>query len=150
MAERTQSLLDLLLRLRVDRTRCLIQKHNRRPLQNGPGNRHALQFATRELDAALSDLGLVTYSAVSLTPIFPSSNSGPLTVSESQNLLVDASSLASLVHFLIRGREFRISDVVHDGVVKENRSLWHDSNLGAKTANKSAAAHIKHTPTEPG
>jgi hypothetical protein len=47
--------LDLLLGLRIERRRRFVENQDRRRLEDGAGNRHALLFAARQFEAAFAD-----------------------------------------------------------------------------------------------
>ncbi|KAJ6440267.1 alcohol acetyltransferase [Purpureocillium lavendulum] len=98
-ADPSQRRLDLRLGLCVDGARRLVEHQHRR----------ALHLAARELDALLADLGGVA-------------------VGEGEDLVVDGGRATRLVHLLVRRREARVPQVLHDGGVEEQRILRHDAD----------------------
>ena len=59
LADQVERRLDLLLGVRIERRGRLVEDQDRRRLEDGAGDRHALLLAARELQPALADHGLV-------------------------------------------------------------------------------------------
>jgi hypothetical protein len=60
LTEGAKGFLDLLLRLRIDRTRSFIEQYNRRLLQDGPRNGNPLKLAAGKLYTTLANPRVVT------------------------------------------------------------------------------------------
>nr|GEU28155.1 hypothetical protein [Tanacetum cinerariifolium] len=93
--------LDRLLRFRVERRRGLVEDQDRRILEQGAGNRHALLFAARQFQSPLADHGVVT-------------------VGQALDEIVDRRRACDRHDVVMRGARFAVGDVVRDGVVEQH------------------------------
>ncbi len=86
-----------------------VKNQNRRILQQGPSDGHPLLFAARELEATLTDHGLIPFW-------------------RGADEIVDARSPSRLFHLLAAGPGATVGDVVEHGVVEQHRVLRHDAD----------------------
>src|SRR4051812_19469375 len=97
----------------VERRGRLVEDKDRRPLQNRARDGDALLFASRKLEAALADRGLVA-------------------VGEKADEAVDLRQARRLLHLLAGGLPAAVLDVVADGVVEQHRVLRNHADRGAQ------------------
>ena len=109
-----QLVLDGTLRLAVQRRSGFIKNQHGRVFEQGARNRHALLFATRELQAALAHLGGIA-------------------LGRGRNKAMNARSPGHGLNLRLGGAGAAIGNVVGHGVVEQHRVLRHDANRFAHT-----------------
>ncbi|NJM32738.1 MAG: hypothetical protein HC848_07675, partial [Limnobacter sp.] len=108
-----EAFLNLDLGLAVERTRRFVEKQDRRVLQKRARDPHPLFLATREFQATLAHLGLVT-------------------IGQAFNKAMDVCGVCSRFNFGLTGARAPIANVIRNGVVKQHGILGHDANLRAQ------------------
>ena len=91
----------------------LIEHHDRRVLQEQPGDRKALLLATAQPIAAFADDGVVA-------------------VGQRRDRVVDAGSLRGSNQLVVGGVERGVTQVVADGLVEQVRVLRHHTDRGTQ------------------
>ena len=129
----------------------LIQQNDVRSLEDGAGNGDALLLPAAQLQSPLAHLCPVPcgYYPPHVSYVEETRNGGnrgqglagqhqegrglsgkeSLTFRESHNGIMDACSLSSSLHLIIPSCDTAVTDIVGDGVIKEDSVLGHNSNV---------------------
>ena len=97
----------------VQRRGRLVEDQDRRRLEDGAGDRHALLFAARQFQPALADHGAVA-------------------VGQLGDERADLRQIGGARHLFGLGVGAAVADVVGDGVVEQHRVLRHHADRGAQ------------------
>jgi hypothetical protein len=108
-----QRRLDLLLGHGVERRGRLVEHQDRRRLEDGAGDGHALLLAARQLEPALADHGVVA-------------------LRQAQYEVVDLGEPGGLLDLLVAGIGAAVADVVADRVVEQHGVLRHHADRRAQ------------------
>ena len=108
-----ERILNIALGVAVERGRGLVEKEDRRRLEDGAGDGDTLLFAAGELEAALADFGFVAFR-------------------RQPDEAVDLRHPRRLLHLGVGRVPAAVADVVTDGVVEQHRVLRDHADGGAQ------------------